>query len=180
MGFSIISIYLSKSGLRWVSFTSLFLFPSWLLGTWIASLHRGNKIMNLKVLHISSMAIFFLIIALVSRLQKWEEWTQYSCWTGFYLAFFIFVLRFEKSIHKLRKNIFFKSLAWLGKISFSLYLVHFPLFKLLGYLHVQNFGHKPVNFLVTLAYLIPVCFVAWIFYRLIEFPSHQFSKKMIK
>ena len=179
-GFCLISIYLSKIGLHWVSYTSLFLWPSWLLGAWIASLHRKNKLSKLKILPTSSFLIFFLIISLSSRYQKWEDWMQYSCWTGFYFAVFLIFLRFEKSISRLRENLFFKSLAWLGKISFSLYLIHFPLFKLLGYLHIESFGEKPVNFLFSLAYLIPVCFLAWIFYRLIESPVHQWSKRLIK
>jgi peptidoglycan/LPS O-acetylase OafA/YrhL len=180
IGFSVLSIYLSKIGLHWISFTSFFLWPSWLLGAWIASLYRNNKITNLKVLPITSMLILFLIISLASRFHKWEEWTQYLSWTGFYFTLFIFVLRHEKIFSKSKNNFIFKSIEWLGKISFSLYLIHFPIFKLLGYLHVENFGEKPANFLLTLAYIAPVLFIAWVFYRLIEFPIHQFSKKLTK
>ena len=180
VGFSVLGIYLTKIGLHWVSFTSLFLWPSWLLGAWIASLHRENKLSKLKILPVSSILILFLIIALASRLQKWEEWTQYAGWTGFYFALFLVFLRFEKSISRRRENLFFKSLAWLGKISFSLYLIHFPLFKLFGFMHRSYFDEKPANFLISLAYLIPVCLLAWIFYRLIELPIHKWSKRLTK
>jgi len=180
VGFSVLGIYLTKIGLHWVSFTSLFLWPSWLLGAWIASLHRENKLSKLKILPISSILILFLIIALASRLQKWEEWTQYAGWTGFYFALLLVFLRFEKSISRRRENLFFKSLAWLGQISFSLYLIHFPLFKLFGFMHRSYFDEKPANFLISLAYLIPVCLLAWIFYRLIELPIHKWSKRLTK
>jgi peptidoglycan/LPS O-acetylase OafA/YrhL len=180
VGFSVLGIYLTKIGLHWVSFTSLFLWPSWLLGAWIASLHRENKLSKLKILPISSILILFLIIALASRLQKWEEWTQYAGWTGFYFALFLIFLHFEKSISRRRENLFFKSLAWLGQISFSLYLIHFPLFKLFGFIHRSYFDEKPANFLISLAYLIPVCLLAWIFYRLIELPIHKWSKRLTK
>ena len=180
VGFSVLGIYLTKLGLQWVSYTSLFLWPSWLLGAWIASLHRESKLSKLKILPVFSMLILFLIIALASRLQKWEEWTQYACWTGFYFALFLVFLRFEKSISRLRENLFLKSLAWLGKISFSLYLIHFPLFKLFGFMHRSYFDEKPANFLISLAYLIPVCLLAWIFYLLIERPIHKWSKKLTK
>jgi hypothetical protein len=43
-----------------------------------------------------------------------------------------------------------KAVSWIGKISFSLYLIHFPLFKLFGYLHRDIFGEKPANFLISL------------------------------
>lgn len=180
VGFSVLGIYLTKIGLHWVSFTSLFLWPSWLLGAWIASLHRESKLSKLKILPVSSILILFLIIALASRLQKWEEWTQYAGWTGFYFALFLIFLHFEKSISRRRENLFFKSLAWLGKISFSLYLIHFPLFKLFGFMHRSYFDEKPANFLISLAYLIPVCLLAWIFYRLIELPIHKWSKRLTK
>lgn len=180
VGFSVLGIYLTKIGLHWVSFTSLFLWPSWLLGAWIASLHRESKLSKLKILPVSSILILFLIIALASRLQKWEEWTQYAGWTGFYFALFLVFLHFEKSISRRRENLFFKSLAWLGQISFSLYLIHFPLFKLFGFMHRSYFDEKPANFLISLAYLIPVCLLAWIFYRLIELPIHKWSKRLTK
>ena len=180
VGFSVLGIYLTKIGLHWVSFTSLFLWPSWLLGAWIASLHRENKLSKLKILPVSSILILFLIIALASRLQKWEEWTQYAGWTGFYFALFLVFLHFEKSISRRRENLFLKLLAWLGQISFSLYLIHFPLFKLFGFMHRSYFDEKPANFLISLAYLIPVCLLAWIFYRLIELPIHKWSKRLTK
>ena len=180
VGFSVLGIYLTKIGLHWVSFTSLFLWPSWLLGAWIASLHRENKLSKLKILPVSSILILFLIIALASRLQKWEEWTQYAGWTGFYFALFLIFLHFEKSISRRRENLFLKLLAWLGQISFSLYLIHFPLFKLFGFMHRSYFDEKPANFLISLAYLIPVCLLAWIFYRLIELPIHKWSKRLTK
>jgi peptidoglycan/LPS O-acetylase OafA/YrhL len=180
VGFSVLGIYLTRLGLQWVSYTSLLLWPSWLLGAWIASLHRENKLSKLKIVPVSSMLILFLVIALASRLKNWEGWTQYASWTGFYFTLFLVFLRFEKSITGLRENLFFKSLAWLGQISFSLYLIHFPLFKLFGFIHLYYFQEKPANFIISLAYMIPVFFLAWIFYRLIEHPIHKWSKRLIK
>ena len=64
-----------------------------------------------------------------------------------------------------------------SKISFSLYLIHFPLFKLFGYLHRSIFDEKPANFLISLFYLLPVIFLAWLFFMWVEDPIHQWSKK---
>ena len=92
--------------------------------------------------------------------------------------FFLFIETLRSELLSTLKNrLFFRFFAWLGKISFSLYLIHFPLFKLLGYIHRESFGEKPANFLVPLAYLIPVIFVAWLFFKFVENPIHKWSKK---
>ena len=81
-----ISHYLAKQGLHWISYH--FLWPSWLLGCWVASLHRNNKLSELKLLHTCFPLILFLIFALSSRLQNWALWIQYASWTGFYFFSF--------------------------------------------------------------------------------------------
>lgn len=175
--FSIICIYLSRYGMHWISFTALFLWPSWLLGAWIAKLHREHRIKSFNLLKLFSALVLFGIIALYSRLENWESWLQYACWTGFYFSFFVLSLRFEKALCTVRPLLVYKSLAWLGKISFSLYLVHFPAFKLFGYIHCDLFGEKPANFLISLLYLIPVIMLAWLFFKIIENPIHLWSKR---
>ena len=37
-------LYLSKQGMQWVSFTAIFLWPSWLLGAWISHLYKQNTL----------------------------------------------------------------------------------------------------------------------------------------
>ena len=68
-------------------------------------------------------------------------------------------------------------LSWLGKISFSLYLIHFPLFKLLGYIHLEIFKSEARKFSIDHSLLIPVIFFSWVFYLTIERPIHQWSKQ---
>tara|TARA_B100000282_G_C31736113_1_gene493558 strand:+ start:1411 stop:2451 length:1041 start_codon:yes stop_codon:yes gene_type:complete len=171
-----IAIHLTKEGIQWVSFTSLFLWPSWLLGSWVATLHRENKLSKLKFFTIYPTTFLFLILALISRLHHWESWIQYVSWLAFYFCFFILFLR-SKKILKLEGMAILRFLAWIGKISFSLYLIHFPLFKLLGYIHCEYFGEKPANFLFSLFYLAPVIVMAWLFYKYVENPIHKWSKK---
>ena len=174
---SSLCIYFNKFGLKWISFTALFLWPSWLIGVWIAILYRKRKILRLKIPILSLAFALTLFIALCSRLQQWETWLQYVAWTGFYFFLFVLCLRCENNIKNIKSNWIIKSLTWLGQISFSLYLVHFPLFKLFGYLHRDVFGEKPANFLISLLYLLPVVLFAWIFFKFIEAPIHQWSKK---
>ena len=174
---SAVSIYLSKQGHNWLSFTAFFLWPSWLLGAWVSQLYRDQKLNGLKLYYQVPVISISLSFALLSRTQGWEAWAQYIAWTIFYLFFFIFCLGNQTLLNKFISQRILGGISWIGKISFSLYLIHFPLFKLLGYLHRDFWGEKPSNFLIPLLYLIPVIFMGWIFYRWLENPIHQWSKK---
>jgi peptidoglycan/LPS O-acetylase OafA/YrhL len=176
-GISGISILLSNQGYHWLTFTALFLWPSWLLGSWIAKLYRYQKLNRIKLGYLLTLTGLSLGFALMSRYQNWEAWTQYFSWTAFYSLFFIFCLSHTRFINRMIGNKLTKAISWIGKISFSLYLIHFPLFKLFGYLHREIFGQKPDNFLIPLSYLLPVIFLASLFFRWVEDPIHQWSKK---
>jgi peptidoglycan/LPS O-acetylase OafA/YrhL len=68
-------------------------------------------------------------------------------------------------------------LVFAGTVSYSLYLLHFPLFKLAGSAWFQIYGSKPESFLLpTLATVLVLPF-AWIFYRLIELPTHELGRQ---
>jgi peptidoglycan/LPS O-acetylase OafA/YrhL len=179
LGLSGWSVLLNYQGTSWTSFTSLFFWPAWLLGAWVAQLHRDRKLSVIPLRLLLPAGGVALSLALSSRLQQWDSWIQYFLWINFYLLLLIFSLAHQEV---LSRSFFSKTLgvlAWLGKISFSLYLLHFPLFKLFGYLHKEQFGEKPTNFLVSLAYLIPVCLLACVFYHWIERPIHQWSKERL-
>ena len=176
-GISGLSILLSYQGYQWLTFTSLFLWPSWLLGAWIAKLYRDQELDRIKLKYLLPFLGFTLATALISRYQNWETWTQYFAWTAFYSGFFIFCLSHTRLLHRVAGIRLTNSVSWIGKISFSLYLIHFPLFKLFGYLHREIFNEKPTNFLISLIYLIPVIIVAGLFFRWVEKPIHQWSKK---
>ena len=180
LGFFCSSIYLNYQGIVWTSFTFIFFWPVWLLGAWMAQQYRQSKLQNISSTYLILILAIALILAIVSYFENWMAWLQYVCWTIFYLFLFIFSLTKQKPVrfYVIKKLMDF--IGWLGKISFSLYLIHFPLFKLFGFMHRSYFDEKPANFLISLAYLIPVCLLAWIFYRLIELPIHKWSKRLTK
>ena len=93
----------------------------WLLGAWVAVLHRKNKISEINLLFLSFGLILFLTLSILSRLENWESWLQYGFWTGFYFILFLLFLRYEKEIYLVRNYLIYRSLSWLGKISFSLF-----------------------------------------------------------
>ena len=163
-------------GLSWITFTAFFLWPSWLLGAWVAQNFQTPKIVNLKVHNQILCMLFSLALALASRYLNWTTWTQYVSWTIFYLSFFIFCLSNTNLLILFIGKEIFKVTSWIGKISFSLYLIHFPLFKLFGYLHLEIFRSKPANFLITLLYIVPVILIAFLFFKFVEKPIHQWSR----
>lgn len=180
IGFSIVSIYLSYQGLTWLTFTALFLWPSWLLGALVARLYSEQRLDKFKLyFQLPSLSIA-LTIALLSRYKNWDSWLQYIPWTAFYFLFFIFCLSQTGLLYRTIGRRAVLAISWIGKISFSLYLIHFPVFKIFGYLHRDFWGEKPANFLVPLLYLIPTIFLAWLFFIWVENPIHQWSKRKVK
>jgi peptidoglycan/LPS O-acetylase OafA/YrhL len=69
-------------------------------------------------------------------------------------------------------------LAWIGTFSYSLYLIHYPMFRYAGWLWLQHFGSKPSNLLVALTAVTVVIPLAWLFHCLIELPSHRLARKI--
>jgi peptidoglycan/LPS O-acetylase OafA/YrhL len=63
-------------------------------------------------------------------------------------------------------------LAWLGAMSYSIYLIHISIFELL---RAANSQPWPLAFRWLLSIsVILVC--SWIFHRGVELPSHRFAK----
>jgi peptidoglycan/LPS O-acetylase OafA/YrhL len=67
---------------------------------------------------------------------------------------------------------------FLGKISYSLYLIH----SLIGAAFINFLSHQCEYFwqklLVVLGGILVSVFCAWLLYRFVEKPTHQFAKKI--
>lgn len=73
-----------------------------------------------------------------------------------------------------------RALRALGRISYSLYLIHFPVLLWLGTLWTERAGGKPRNFLVALAACVLVVPVAWLFHFVVEGPSHRLARRLAR
>jgi peptidoglycan/LPS O-acetylase OafA/YrhL len=70
-----------------------------------------------------------------------------------------------------------RAMGFLGQISYSLYLVHYPIFLVLGAWWVGAFGRKPVSVFVPLiASLSPIA-AAYVLWRLVEQPSQSLGRQ---
>ena len=176
----LLSIILYHNGNKWAIHTFMFFWPTWILGAWISKLYRKSYLERISNKLLITAISILLIISVISHLFDWYSWIQYFVWSFFYTSIFIFALKksFINKINLINKLSTF--LSFTGKISFSLYLIHFPLFKLFGLIHISYFEKKPENFLVSIIYLIPLFIIACFFYKLIEQPIHKFSRSLLK
>jgi peptidoglycan/LPS O-acetylase OafA/YrhL len=122
------------------------------------------------------MALTFSI-AMVSYFLKLFIGIQELAWAGFYFTVILWGL-IQKDPLKFLSTRMRKLFLWLGLISYSLYLLHFPFFKLSGTIWVSLFGTKPANFLIPIAFSMLCIPLAYTFYLYVEAPSHRLARKL--
>ena len=170
----------------WLTFTSVLFWIFWLSGAWYANRYRRGEVGRLGAGGTVS-AIVLLGMAIWTYFEyryhpsALSSGIQYFLWGGFY--FLVFRAVTGRGAPYLKKGFIgrlSRGAAWLGKISFSLYLIHFPFFKFCGFVYRHLYGEKPSNFLITLAFVPLVVIVAWVFYKIVEIPSHALSRSLSK
>jgi peptidoglycan/LPS O-acetylase OafA/YrhL len=102
---------------------------------------------------------------------------QHFLWAAAYFLLFAWGLG-SLDLHKRLAHPAVRPLLGLGAISYSLYLLHYPLFKLMGAVWLAHFGSKPGSLLVVLLACLPALALAWLFHRLVEQPSHQLARRL--
>ena len=113
--------------------------------------------------------VFFLGLAIAGIVQ-WEVRSPVSAVLGFSTALGILFL----------PNFAWRPLVWVGTISYSLYLLHVPLGG-----RVMNFLERFSEFGFVQLMSVPLAlaitlFFAWIFFLLVEKPSHELAQKITR
>ncbi len=98
-------------------------------------------------------------------------------WAGFYFTVTLWGFTRENPLGFLNTRLK-KVLAMLGLISYSLYLIHSPFFKLCGFLWIDLFGSKPANFFIPLGFSLLSVLLAGVFYSYVEAPTHRLARKL--
>lgn len=71
-------------------------------------------------------------------------------------------------------------LRWFGTISYSLYVVHYPIVTFINQtaIRVLDDRNRHLNYLVPVLCILASIMAAWGLYRLVERPTQQFSRKL--
>jgi peptidoglycan/LPS O-acetylase OafA/YrhL len=77
-----------------------------------------------------------------------------------------------------RPSALLRWMGFCGMLSYSIYLLHFPLFRLVGAAWVSAFGSKPESFLVpTMGTLLAIP-IAWLLYHAVEKPALKIGRSL--
>lgn len=147
----------------------------WCAGAMLAEKVRKGQIAAWTPRMSLGMASLFLV-AMLCSLRHLPSGVIDLAWAGFYFGVLYWGLAAAETMpSRVRQGM--EKLAPLGLISYSLYLIHFPLFKLCGAVWVSHFGTKPANLLVPIGFCGMAVLLAYLVYLCIEAPSHRFAQK---
>jgi peptidoglycan/LPS O-acetylase OafA/YrhL len=146
---------------------------SWLLGAWIAEAQAGTT----RARPPRSALVWYGLAAL---------FTLAGCaafYIGQYLAFQLWAIGFACYLYKALETrrmaapaAPMRLLSRLGDFSFSLYLIHLPVFVLLSSLIYRS--ELQMSIWPTFGYMCVALAVAYVFYRLVELPAMKWSASL--
>jgi peptidoglycan/LPS O-acetylase OafA/YrhL len=151
--------------------TALLLLPVWLLGCLLAEQSAAIGVRR-SALRIWSWRFLIWLASWTAEMLHFKAgvpYTQTMIWFGVLAYFWV---REEVAYSKHREPSRFLAMA--GAWSYSLYLVHVQGMELFGFLRIPYLGHI-LNW--TAVMLCSLAF-AFLFYLLVERPSHQLARKV--
>lgn len=146
----------------------------WMSGAWLAERTRKGQLPPFRALHGLAAGALLTLALLAERWQMPSPYRHFVWGAVSFLVLWYFLAR--PAWFALLPATLLRPFVTLGAISYSLYLLHFPLFYLLGTVYVKSFGAKPANYLVSALFVALAVAVAWVFHRLVEAPSHRWAR----
>lgn len=155
------------NGLNW-----LLGLPCWLLGCKLAEdVDDCLKKSPPSIQSIYQWRLIVWLISCVCLVLRWRTPIGYP-WTLNFFAILVYFW-FTKELPYLKYHSPSRLLEWAGRWSYSMYLMHFSIGSALHYLALPNFGYI-INWTITTGLTLCGCYL---FYVLIERPSHQFARR---
>ncbi|MFF4101612.1 acyltransferase family protein [Streptomyces sp. NPDC001903] len=164
---------------RAVAFETLMIFATMFAGTVVYRAQHGRVRRIPALLACGSVVAAGVLVGWLYNRDGVQEstWTSgWKAWSLSYLAAWILFGLF----FLLRGRRFPKPLTWLGAISFSMYLLHFPLLRTVG----PPLGVPPVpestlgKIAWTVVFLTVLMAASHLMYRLVELPAQRLGKRV--
>ena len=148
----------------------------WNSGAWLAEAYARSRLRRWSKWHFMGM-VGTAVVTMILGLAGVNVFYLHYGWALCSFLLLLWVLGPGATVFS-SNQWWVQPLVFTGTVFYSLYLIHFPLFKLAGAAWFQLYGSKPESFLVpTLATVLAVP-LAWVFYRWIELPSHDLARKL--
>jgi peptidoglycan/LPS O-acetylase OafA/YrhL len=174
---SIIALVLQLKGMQFLNQNFVINWLLWCSGAVLAELYLSSKLKKPYRI-VNFLGLFFLGIAMLGAIKQVEP----SLLTYLYGIFFFILLWnllvFDEVLFgRLSTNVI-RGITFLGNISYSLYLIHYPFFILCGSIWFKYYGEKPVNYFIPVFFSLLTLPLAWLFYKFIELPTHKLAKRV--
>lgn len=147
----------------------------WNSGAWLAEAYAKGKLPTWTYWHYIVM-VATVVVTMLAGLAGVNHFYLHYGWALFSFLLLLWVLGAGAHFF-VESRWWMPPLVFAGTVSYSLYLLHFPLFKLAGSAWFQIYGSKPESFLLPTLATVLVLPCAWIFYRLIELPTHELGRQ---
>jgi peptidoglycan/LPS O-acetylase OafA/YrhL len=176
---STVALAMSVCGVRWLDGSFPRFWLVWCAGAWVANRLSQKKLpkwsLRWAFILVGTLAAACLSEFLPSALA---ESSTMLLWGAVGVVALIWACADESEGTKPEGTWILRILAKVGVISYSLYLVHYPIFFIAGHWWRTWFGAKPSSLAVPMAWVLFAIGAAWLFYVLIERPSHLLARKL--
>lgn len=157
-------------GLNWILG-----FPCWILGCivadWVSNGFPYNFLVNVPIWLLRLMVF---TASVVLSILRFHTPIGYPWSLNFFAVLVSFYFYMElQHFFRVKPN---RIMEYLGLFSYSIYLVHVPFHGVVSNFGLPNLGYLP-NWLITNSVII---FASWVFYLLIERPSHFLARRLAK